>query len=117
MHIYERCSGTAWGLKTTVTGIEASSTHSAEAVGSRVAVHGTVGLVASVRIGGNGIARGAIIVQMGSIIHARDAEAFRNHVTHVKGMKYENCPCMATYLDFQTSLQSFCELNFSARRF
>ena len=70
--------------------IEGSSTHSAVAAGSRIAVHGTVGLAASVRIGGNGIARGATIVQMGSIIHARDAEAFRNHMTHVKGMKYEN---------------------------
>ena len=102
MHIYGRYSGTAWELRTTVTGIEGSSTHSAEAAGSRIAVHGTVGLVVSVRIGGNGIARGATNVQMGSIIHARDAEAFRNHVIHVKGMNYEKCPSMTIYLDFET---------------
>lgn len=82
MHIYGLYSGTAVELRTMATGIEGSSTHSAEAAGSRVAVHGTVGLVVSVRIGGNGIARCATIVQMGSIIHARDAEAFRNHVTY-----------------------------------
>ena len=117
MHIYERYSGTAWELKTTMTSIEGSSIRSAAAAGSRIGVHGTVGLVASVRIGGNGIVRGATIVQMGSTIHARDAEVFRNHVTHVKGMTYENCACMTIYLDIQTSLQTFCELSPSARRF
>ena len=77
MHIYGLYSGTAVELRTTVAGIEGSSTHSARTVGNRIAVHGTVGLVACARIGGNGIARGATNVQMGSIIHARDAEAFR----------------------------------------
>ena len=74
-----------------MTGIE-GSTHSAEVAGSRAAVHGTVGLVASVKIGGIGIARGATIVHMGSIIHARDAEAFHNHMIHVKGMNYKSVP-------------------------
>ena len=83
-----------------MTCIEGSSTRSAVAAGSRIAVHGTVGLVASVRIGGNGTARGATIVQMGSIIHARDAEAIRNHMTHVRGMKYEN-----------TTVQNFLLIN------
>ena len=88
MHIYGRYSGTAWELKTTMTGIEGTSTHSAEAAGSRMIVHGTVWLVVSVRIGGNGIARGATIVQMGSIIRARSAEAFRKQNTHMTGTKY-----------------------------
>ena len=117
MHIYGRYSGTAWELKTTATGIEGSFTHSAEAAGSRVAVHGTVGLVASVSIGESGIVRRATIVQMGPIIHVRDAEAFREIMTHRQGMNYENCPGMTIYRDSQTLLQTFHKLNSSTRRF
>ena len=84
MHIYGLYSGMAVELRTTVTGIEGSSTHSACTAGNGIAVHGTVGLVAGVRIGRTGIARGATIVQMGSIYHVGDAEAFRNHLTAMK---------------------------------
>ena len=43
--------------------IEGSSTHSAGTAGSRKTVLGTVGLVGSARIGGNGIVGGAMSVQ------------------------------------------------------
>ena len=79
---YGLYSSTAVEPRTTVAGIAGSSTHFAEAAGRRIGVHGTVGLVASVRIRGNGIARGATNVHMGLMIYARDAEAFRYHVTY-----------------------------------
>lgn len=78
-----------WEPKTTVMAIGGSFSLSVEMAGSKATVRGTVGLVETVRIGGNGIAAGAMNVLTASIIPVINAEAFRTRMIRGRGMKCE----------------------------
>lgn len=90
--MYGRCSNTDWELQTTVTVIGASSTLSAGAAGSRIAVRGIAGLVGNVRIGENGIVGGATSVLMGSVYPVMDVEVSQIHMIRTRGMRCDQLP-------------------------
>lgn len=95
--IYGRCSSMGWERRTTVMGIDGSSTLSVGKAGSKIAIRGIAGLVGSARIGGNGTAGGAMTAQTASIILVRDVEVFHIHTIQGRGLKCEKSSSCYVY--------------------
>lgn len=83
-------------------------THSAEALGSKTAVHGIVESVASAMIGASGIAENAGSALMGSAFHVRAVEVCLILIMVLMGTKIEKNGSNGESLEYTLYLQLRC---------